>query len=186
MGRGGGEGRRGKQAPRCRALLQRLRHPPARQHLLPRGGQPQRRRHGDRREPGRRRCRVLLQHALQAAANRRVRRGHGRHLRGRRRGAPPVHGDQGRHSGLRRLLLQPGDARLLRAGHQGLLAVHRLPRRLGPGGRHERGSHHDAAHPHQDDPRRAGGRALGDALPLRRPGGQPLHGRDLLPHGLHE
>ena len=26
----------------------------------------------------------------------------------------------------------------------------------------------------------------GDALPLRRPGGQPLHGRDLLPHGLHE
>ncbi len=41
---------------------------------------------------------------------------------------------------------------------KGLLAVHRLPRRLGSGGRHERRSHHDAAHPHQDDPRRAGGR----------------------------
>ena len=97
-----------------------------------------------------------------------------------------VHGDQGRYSGLRRLLLQPGDARLLRAGYQGLLAVHRLPRRQRAGGRHERRGHHDAAHPHQDDPRRAGGCAPGDALPLRRPGGQPLHGRDLLPHGLHE
>ena len=185
VGRRGRSGRRGVEAARGDAVVQRLRHPPPREHVLPRGGQPQRRRARHRRAPRRGRRRVLLQHALRAAAAGR-RPHHGRHLQKRQGRAPAVQGGQGRHPRLRRLLQQPGHARLLRAGHEGLLAVHHVPRRQRAVRRHVGGRAHDADDAHEDDPRRARRRAPRDAVSVPRRPRRPLHGRKLLPHGLHE
>ena len=174
VGGHGGRGRRRVEALRFRARVQRLHLLLAREHLQPLGRRPQRRGPGRLRCGSRRGRGVLLQLPDRAAVQGGGARGR-RDLRDRG-GQRALQGRQRRHPRLRRLLRQPGNARLLLSRPARLQDHEPLPRRHGHDGRHLGRGADDAGEPLEDGSRRRCADPSGAALP------EPGHPR----RALHE